>query len=82
MEIYGGLREGIGINTYFHRPIYFAKTLKLRFRVGGLDLSERRRHTSSREEEEVDAQMCPCDKARKRETHTGECETYKEEQGV
>ena len=39
------------------------KTLKLRFRVGDLDLPERRqRYTSSRGEEE-DAQMCPYGKA-------------------
>ena len=37
-----------------------AKTLKLLFRVGDLELPERRkRHNSSREDEEVDAQMCP-----------------------
>ena len=40
----------------------YAKKLKPRFRVGDLDLPERRkRYTSSREEEEdVDAHMCPC----------------------
>ena len=41
----------------------------------------RKRYTSSRDEEEVDAQMCPCGKARESETHiVGECEMYKEEQ--
>ena len=46
-----------------HGPTDFAETLKLRFRVGDLDLPERRkRNTSSREEEEIDAQMCPCGK--------------------
>ena len=35
-----------------------AKMLKLRFRVGDLDLSERRKwYANSREEEEEDAQM-------------------------
>ena len=54
LEIYGGLREGIGMKKYLHGPMDFAKTLKLRFRVGDLDLRERRkRYTSSREEEEV-----------------------------
>ena len=62
----------------------FAKTQKLRFRVGDLDLPERRkRYTSSREEEEIDAQMCPCGKAIESRTHiVGECEIYKEERDV
>ena len=36
-------REGIGMKTYLHGPMDFAKTLKLRFRVGDLDLPERRK---------------------------------------
>ena len=45
-------------NVLFHRPMYFAKTLKQRFRVSDLDLPERRKmHTCSREEEEVDTQI-------------------------
>ena len=37
----------------------YAKKLKLRFRVRDLDLPERRkRYTSSREEEDMDAHMC------------------------
>ena len=53
-------------------------------RVGDLDLPERRkRYTSSREEEESDAQMCPCGKAIESRTHiVGECEIYKEERDV
>ena len=64
------------MKTYLHGPMDFAKTLKLRFRLGGLGLPERRkRYTSSREEEEVDAQMCPCGKAIESGGHTvGECE--------
>ena len=60
----------------------YAKTLKLRFRVGDLDLPERRkRYTSSREEEI--AQMCPCAKAEESRTHiVGECEIYKNERDV
>ena len=51
------------MKTYLHGPIDYAKTLKLRFRVGDLDLPERRkRYARSREEEET-AQMCPCGKA-------------------
>ena len=62
LEVYGGLREEIGMKTYLHGPMDYAKTPKLRFRVGGLDLPERRkRYASSREEET--AQMCPCGKA-------------------
>ena len=45
------------MKTYFRGPIDYAKTLKLRFRVGDLDLPGRRKkYTSSREEEE-DAQV-------------------------
>ena len=59
----------------------YVKTLKLRFRVGDLDLPERRkRYDSSREVEEEIAQICPCGKAVESRTHiVGECETYKEE---
>ena len=41
LEIYGGLREDIGRKAYLHGP--YAKMLKLRFRVGDLDLPERRK---------------------------------------
>ena len=59
-----GSREEIGMKAYLHGPVDYAKTLKQRFRVGGLDLSERRKKcTSSPGEEEEDAQRCPCDKA-------------------
>ena len=43
LEIYGRLREEIGLKTYLHGPMDYAKTLKLRFRVGDLDLPERRK---------------------------------------
>ena len=60
----------------------YAKTLKLRFRVGDLDLPDRsKRYTSSREEEDEDAHMCPCGKESR--THIlGTCEMYKEERDV
>ena len=48
LEIYGGLREDIGIKTYLHGPMDYAKKLTLRFRVGDLDLPERRKRYSSR----------------------------------
>ena len=61
LEIHGGLREDIGMNTYLLGPMDYAKKLKLRFRVGDLDLPKRRkRYTSSREEEDVATNMCPC----------------------
>ena len=58
LEIYGGLREDIRMKTYLHGPMDYSKRLKLRFRVGDLDLPERRkRYTSSREEEDICAQQ-------------------------
>ena len=49
------------MKTYLHGPMDYAKSLKLRFRVGDLDLPEKRkRYTSSREEEDVATNMCPC----------------------
>ena len=81
LELYGGLREEIPMKTHLNGLMDFAKTLKLRFRVGDLDTPEKRkRYPSSREEEEVDAQMCPRGKAIESRTGTaGECERYKEE---
>ena len=74
--------EGRYLNeTYLHGPMDYAKKLKQRFRVGDLDLPERRnRYTSSREEEDVDAHVCPCGTTMESGTHiVGECEIYKEE---
>ena len=84
LKIYGGLKEGIGMKEYLHGPLDAAKNLKLRFRVGDLDLPERRkRYTSKRVEEEVDKQNCPCGKAVESRTHiVAECELYKEERDV
>ena len=68
-----------------HGPVDYVKTLKLRFRVGDLDLPERRkRHASSPEEEEESAHICPCCKAlESSRTHiVGKCEIYKEERDV
>ena len=31
-EMFGGLREEMGMKTYLHGPMDYAKTLKLRFR--------------------------------------------------
>ena len=63
----------------------YTKTLKLRFRVGDLGLPQRRkRYTSSRGEEEEDAQMCSCGKVveSKNRIRVGECEIYQEERDV
>ena len=38
------LREEIGMRTYLHGPMDYVKTLKLQFRVGDLDLPERRKY--------------------------------------
>ena len=78
LEIYGELREEVGMKTYLHGPMDYAKTLKLRFRVGEANLPEgRKRYASSREGGEVDAQMCPCGKATESRTHrVGEYEIY------
>ena len=76
LGIYRGLRENIGVKTYLHGPMDYAKKLKLRFRAGDLDLPERRKgYTSSREEEDVTANMCPCGTTIESRTHiVGECE--------
>ena len=52
--------------------------------LGDLDLPEiGKRYTSSREKEEVDAQMCPRGNAMESRTHkVGECEVCKKERGV
>ena len=64
-------------------PPFPPPTLKLRFCVGDLDLPARRkRHASSRKEEEI-AQMCPCGKAVESRTHiVGGCEIYMEDRDV
>ena len=78
-EIYRGLREDIGMKTYVYGPMDYAKKLKLRFRVGDMYLPERKRYTSSREEESVAANMCPCGTAIEGRTHIeGEHQIYEE----
>ena len=44
LEIYGGLREEVGMTTYLHHgPMDYAKTLELRFHVGDPNLPEGRK---------------------------------------
>ena len=70
LEIYGGLREDVGMKTYLHGPMDYAKTLKLRFRVGDLDIPERRKRCSSiREEKDVATNMCACGTTTESRTH-------------
>ena len=73
------------MKTYLQGSMDYAKTLKLRFRIGDRGLPDRRkRYASSREEEEI-AHMCPCGKAVLIVSRThieGECEICKEERGV
>ena len=68
---------------YLHGTTDCAKTLKLRFRVGDLDLPKTRgtyEYTSSREEEEEDAHMRLCSKEKESRTRiAGECGMNKEE---
>ena len=84
LEVYGGSREDIGMKTYLHGPMDFAKKLKPRFRVGDMDLPERRkRYASSREEEDVATGMFPVRHNKRDRSHVvGECEIYKEERDV
>ena len=72
VEIYGGLREDIGMKTYLHGPMEYAKKLKQRFRAGDLDLPERRDtwYTNSREEEDTVAHMCPCGTTMEYDSHS------------
>ena len=58
------------------RPNGLREKLKLRFRVGDVDLPERRKgYTSSREEENVATNMCPCGTTIESRTHrVRECE--------
>ena len=79
LEIYGGLREDIGMETYLHGPMGYAKMLKLRFRVGDLDLAERRKRYTSSQEEDVATSICPCGTTTENIIHiVGEREIYKE----
>ena len=47
LKVYGGLRE-VGMKAYLHGPMDFAKTLKLGFRVGDLNLPEEERGINTR----------------------------------
>ena len=70
------------MKNIFPLPNGIRETAELRFRVGDLDLPERKRYTS-RQEEEEDAQVCPCGKVLESRTPmVGEFEMYKKERDV
>ena len=71
------------MKTYLRGPLDYAKNMTVRFRVGDVDLPERKRYTSSQEKEDVVAHMCPCGTTLESRTHiVGECEVYKEQRDV
>ena len=79
LEIHGGLREDIGMKTCLHGPMNYAKQLELRFRVGDLDLPERR-DIPVVERRTWLPNMCPCCTTIQSRTHIVRgCEIYKEE---
>ena len=47
------------MKKYLHGPMDYAKKLKVRFRVGDLGPTRKKRYTSSREED-VATNVCPC----------------------
>ena len=72
------------MTTYLHGPMDYAKQRNPRFRVGDLDLPERRKRyatAGSRGEEDVATSVCPCATRAEGRTNiiVGECEMYKEE---
>ena len=71
------------MKTCLHGPVEYAKTLKLPFRVGDLDLPTRRKRCTSSRKEEEDAQICACGKAKESRTHVvGECKIFNQERDV
>lgn len=65
LKTHWGLREGVGMGTGFYSATNYAKKLKIRLWVWDMNLPERsKRYTSSKMGEEVDAQNCPCSKAK------------------
>ena len=82
LQIYGRLREEIGMEIYFVRPSGLRENAETAISCREPEPARKKRYTSSREEEE-NAQMCPCGKATESRTHAvGECEVYMEERDV
>ena len=86
LETYGGLREEIGMKTYLHSPMDYAKTLKLALRVRDLDLPQRKKRYTTvvvgRRAKKMHI-LRSCGKTKESRTHiVGECEMYDEERDV
>ena len=79
-----------GVEGKFWNDNVFARSNGLRenaetvIRVGDLDLPKRKKkYTSSREEEDVDAHVCPCGTTIESRTHiVGACEIYSRRNGM
>ena len=87
LDIYGGRRvkPKDRNKNVFARPYGLRENGRITISCRGLGLKRRKRGTSSREEEEAEAQMCPCGKAIENRTHIvliGESERYEEERDV
>ena len=69
------------MKTYLHGPIDYANNLNMRFRIGDQDPPGKRKiYTSSRMEEDEEAQTCLSGKARESRIHiVAKCELYEEE---
>ena len=52
LEMYGEIKEDVGMKTHLNGPVDYAKKPKLQFRVGNLDLPDRRKRCGSNSEEE------------------------------
>ena len=79
LDIYGGLREDIGVKTYLHGPMDYAKKLKTAISCRGPGPTRKKIYTSSGEED-VATNMCTCGTTIESGTHiVGECQTYEEE---
>ena len=67
----------------FARPNGLREKAEIAISCRGLGPTRKKRYTSSREEEDMDAHMCPCGSTIKSRSHiVGECEIYKEERDV
>ena len=68
------MREDIAMKTCLLGPVDYAKKLKLRCRVGDMDLTKRtKRYTSSREEEDVATNMFPCGTTLEQDSQRRKC---------
>ena len=76
LEMYGGLREDIGIQT---KPNGLREKAETAISCRGPGLTRKKRYSSSREEEDVATNMCSCGTTIESRTHlliVGECVKY------